>query len=195
MKFKITNFWLLSAIVSMICFAIVLILAFDNNTLSKKYQEEQNDTNVETTQVIEEQTTKVVEIKNETKAKKKKTTKKKKVVKKTKTKYENFNIKYNRNEIVNYVYQEVVRRWGEDHWQAVYNIISRESGFNPNSVNKSSGACGLFQAHPCNNTIKNGYTDYKTNWKTQVRWGLDYITYRYKTPNKAWSFWQKHHWY
>lgn len=123
-------------------------------------------------------------------------TTKKKVVKK-KTKYKNFNIKYNRNEIVNYLYQEVVRRWGEEQWKATYNIVSHESGFNPNDVNKKSGACGLFQANPCNKTIENGYKDYKTNWKTQVRWGLDYITVhkRYGTPKKAWEYWKKHHSY
>lgn len=127
----------------------------------------------------------------------KKTTKKVvKTTKKTTTKkVQKFNIKYNKQEIIDYVHKEVVRRWGEDNWNATYQIIMHESGFNPNSVNKSSGACGLFQALPCNKTIKNGYKDYYTNWKTQVNWGLDYIKYRYKTPLKVWNFWQKHHWY
>ena len=125
---------------------------------------------------------------------KKKTTKKKAKKKKKTTK--TFKISYNKNTILEYTYQLVKSYgWNDKDYQAVFKILQRESGINPNSVNRSSGACGLFQAYPCNKTIKNGYKDYKTNWKTQVRWGLDYIKYRYKTPSKAWSFWQKHHWY
>lgn len=121
-----------------------------------------------------------------------KTTKKttKKIIKKSKVK--GFNIKYNKNEIVNYTYQEVIRRWGEDNWKATYNIISHESGWNPNSYNKKSTACGLFQAKPCSKTIKNGYKEYSTNWKTQVHWGLDYIQIKYKTPINAWKHWKKY---
>lgn len=168
--------------------------------LFNKKQVEESD--IPTTTQIEAQISNETTTTSTTTTKKVKTTKKvvkttKKATTKKKTKYKDFNIKYNRNEIVNYTYQEVVRRWGEDQWQAVYNIVSHESGWNPNDVNKKSGACGLFQAHPCNKTIKNGYKDYKTNWKTQVRWGLDYIAVhkRYGTPKKAWAYWQKHHSY
>lgn len=125
-----------------------------------------------------------------------KTTKKVvKTTKKTKTKkVQKFNIKYNKQEIIDYVHQEVVRRWGEEQWEATYQLIMHESGFNPNSVNKSSGACGLFQANPCSKVIKHGYTKYYTDWKEQVRWGLDWITVhkRYGTPKKAWKYWKKH---
>ena len=37
----------------------------------------------------------------------------------------------------------------EAHWSYVDSIVSRESGWNPNAVNKSSGACGLGQQLPC----------------------------------------------
>ena len=132
------------------------------------------------------------EIKNKVYMKKKSKKKSKKKKKTTKT----FKISYNKNTILEYTYQLVKSYgWNDKDYQAVVKILQRESGINPNSVNRSSGACGLFQAYPCNKTIKNGYKDYYTNWKTQVRWGLDYIKYRYKTPSKAWSFWQKHHWY
>jgi len=127
---------------------------------------------------------------------KKKTTKKvvKTAKKATTKKVQKFNIKYNKQEIIDYIHQEVVRRWGEEQWEATYQLIMHESGFNPNNVNKSSGACGLFQANPCSKVIKHGYTKYYTDWKEQVRWGLDYITVhkRYGTPNKAWAYWQKH---
>lgn len=169
--------------------SIILIIGLINEDRKDDVPKTQNEVQNTTELVVENTTTTTKAKKSKKASKKKKKTKKKK--------YKNFKIKYNRQEIINYVYQEVVRRWGEDQWQSTYNIISHESGFNPNNVNKKSGACGLFQAHPCNKTIKNGYKDYKTNWKTQVRWGLDYIAVhkRYGTPKKAWQYWQKHHSY
>ncbi len=105
------------------------------------------------------------------------------------------NITYNRQEVIDYTHEQVVKRWGEKEWNATYQIAMHESGFSPNSWNKKTTACGVFQACPCSKTIKNGYTDYYTNWKTQVIWGLDYISLKYKTPSKAWEYWQKYHSY
>ena len=34
-------------------------------------------------------------------------------------------------------------------WPAVDYIVTRESGWNPNAINKSSGSCGLAQQLPC----------------------------------------------
>lgn len=121
-----------------------------------------------------------------------KTTKKKA----TKNKKSTLNVKYNsKNEIIEYTHSEVLRRWGAGEWEATYNIVIHESGWNPNSWNKKSTACGIFQAKPCTKTVKNGYKDYYTNWKTQVNWGLDYIMYKYKTPSNAWKYWKKYHSY
>lgn len=172
----------------LICSAYLINSIYSNRSVTQITQS--NEVEVTTTEVQQDTTINVNERETKTSKKTKKT--KKKTTKKTTKK---INIKYNKQEIINYTYQRVVARFGEDHWQAVYNIISHESGFNPNDVNKKSGACGLFQAKPCNKTIKNGYKDYYTNWKMQVEWGLDYIQIRYKTPNNAWKFWQKHHWY
>jgi len=110
-------------------------------------------------------------------------------IKTTKKKVSNFNIKYNRNEVIEYAHQEVINKWGEDHWQAFYSIVIHESGWNPNNVNKKSGACGLFQLVPCSK----GGSLYKTSWKEQIRIGILYIEGRYKDPNSAWKYWQKHH--
>ena len=118
-----------------------------------------------------------------------KTTKKATTKKVSKSK---INISYNRQEVIDYTHQEVVRRWGEKEWNATYKIAMHESGFSPNSWNKKTTACGVFQACPCSKTIKNGYKDYYTNWKTQVNWGLDYIQIKYKTPSNACAYWQKH---
>lgn len=122
---------------------------------------------------------------NTTTTTKTKTTK----IKTTKKKVSNFNIKYNRNEVIEYAHQEVIKKWGEDHWQAFYSIVIHESGWNPNNVNKKSGACGLFQLVPCSK----GGSLYKTSWKEQIRIGILYIEGRYKDPNSAWKYWQKHH--
>ena len=116
---------------------------------------------------------------------------KKTKIKTSKKKVSNFNIKYNRNEMIEYAHQEIIKKWGENHWQAFYQLVSHESGWNPNNINKKSGACGLFQLVPCSK----GGSLYKKSWKEQIRIGISYIEGRYKDPNNAWKFWQKHHWY
>ena len=128
----------------------------------------------------------------------KKTTKKVvKTTKKTtkKVSKSKIDISYNRQEVIDYTHEQVVKRWGEKEWNATNQIAMNESGFNPNSWNKKTTACGVFQSCPCTKTIKNGYKDYYTNWKTQVNWGLDYISIKYKTPSNAWKYWLKHHSY
>lgn len=85
-------------------------------------------------------------------------------------------------------YAMVCAKWGCDQWTYVDFIVTRESGWNPNALNKSSGACGLFQALPCS---KMGGTDINN----QLNWGLKYIANRYGTPAGAYAFWQSHHWY
>ena len=72
------------------------------------------------------------------------------------------------------------------------NLWIKESGWNPNSVNKSSGACGIPQAYPCSK-IKNSKGS--NNWKAQIEWGIDYINYRYKNPCSAWNHFKNKGWY
>ena len=38
-------------------------------------------------------------------------------------------------------------------------------------------------------------SDWKTNGKTQIRWGLKYIAGRYGNPTKALKHSDKYHWY
>ena len=114
---------------------------------------------------------------------------------KSKTKKASLNVSGSKAEMKQYVHQLVLSYgWSEYDWQCLVKIINHESGWNPNAVNKSSGACGLFQSLPCSK-MKSAGADYRTNYKTQVKWGLGYIKGRYGTPAKAWNFWQKHHWY
>lgn len=117
-----------------------------------------------------------------------------KAIKKT-TKKVTTKVNTNQQEILDYLMQEVLNRgWSYKDYESAVNIMIKESNINPNSVNKSSGACGLFQAYPCKKATKQ-YSDYMSNYKSQVKWGLDYISSRYKTPVKAWEFWKSHNWY
>jgi resuscitation-promoting factor RpfB len=78
----------------------------------------------------------------------------------------------------------------QSQWASVDYIVSRESGWNPRAVNKSSGACGLVQALPCS---KLG-----ANWSdpvTALRWQFSYVTARYGGYGGAVSFWKANHWY
>lgn len=75
-------------------------------------------------------------------------------------------------------------------WQYVDYIVSRESGWNPNATNKSSGACGLVQALPCSKVPGNGY-----NPVDNLRWATGYATGRYGSWAGAYNFWVNNHWW
>ncbi|MEU8291806.1 transglycosylase SLT domain-containing protein [Streptomyces pseudogriseolus] len=79
-------------------------------------------------------------------------------------------------------------------FQCFSNIVSHESGWNPQATNASSGAYGLVQALPASKMASAG-SDWKTNPATQIKWGLDYMKDRYGSACDAWSFWQANNWY
>ena len=129
---------------------------------------------------------------------KKKVTKKKAIKKKVKkvkkTNVKSYRVRYNVGEIQSYAHSLVLSYgWSEEDYHALVHLWYRESSWNPNAVNKKSGACGLAQANPCSKASKG--TDYRTNWRTQVRWGLNYIKKRYGSPSGAWSHSQQKGWY
>lgn len=127
-----------------------------------------------------------------TKAAKKvvKTTKKttKKVYKSTKV------ATASRNEYISYA--KSYSGFDDKQMNCLIELWNYESGWNPNKVNTTSGACGIPQALPCNKIKK-----YKGNnsWKSQIEWGIDYIKVHknYGTPCKALEMWKKRkpHWY
>jgi hypothetical protein len=84
--------------------------------------------------------------------------------------------------------------WSEYDFQCLVNLWERESGWNPNSHNSSSGAHGIPQALPASKMASEG-SDYYTNGYTQIRWGLKYIKGRYGSPANAWSHFQSKNWY
>ncbi|PTT17516.1 hypothetical protein DBR36_10575, partial [Microbacterium sp. HMWF026] len=69
-------------------------------------------------------------------------------------------------------------------------IVSRESGWNPNATNRSSGACGLVQALPCSKVPGNGYDPVDN-----LRWGTGYAVGRYGSWAGAYAFWTSNHWW
>ncbi|MFF3331128.1 transglycosylase SLT domain-containing protein [Streptomyces sp. NPDC002888] len=79
-------------------------------------------------------------------------------------------------------------------YNAFSRIVQHESGWDVNATNASSGAYGLVQALPGSKMSSAG-SDWKTNAKTQIKWGLDYMKSRYGSPVGAWNFWQANGWY
>lgn len=79
-------------------------------------------------------------------------------------------------------------------YNAFSKIVEHESGWNVTATNSSSGAYGLVQALPGSKMASAG-SDWKTNAKTQIKWGLDYMNSRYGSPTAAWAFWQANGWY
>lgn len=84
--------------------------------------------------------------------------------------------------------------WSESEIVPLIKLWNRESGWNPNSHNKSSGAHGIPQALPASKMASEG-SDYYTNGNTQIRWGLGYISSRYGSPSNAWAHFCSHGWY
>jgi len=78
----------------------------------------------------------------------------------------------------------------ESEWWAVDSIVTRESGWNPNAVNQSSGACGLGQQLPCGK--------WAGEWNDPVAALIaqkQYVTERYGGYSQAVAFWNQQHWY
>ncbi|MFJ4683064.1 transglycosylase SLT domain-containing protein [Streptomyces sp. NPDC091377] len=80
------------------------------------------------------------------------------------------------------------------HYTAFSKIVEKESNWDVNATNPSSGAYGLVQALPASKMSTAG-SDWKTNAATQIEWGIDYMNSRYGSPTGAWSFWQANGWY
>lgn len=121
-----------------------------------------------------------------------KTTKKAvKTTKKATKKKSGFNVKASKNEMQSYAKQFI---GNDEEYKAFDFIITHESSWNANAVNKTSKATGLCQALP-GSKMKSEGADWKTNYKTQVRWCVKYCQVRYGSIQKAKQFWLKHHWF
>lgn len=84
--------------------------------------------------------------------------------------------------------------WGEDQFGCLVALWNKESGWNVNAYNASSGAAGIPQALPGSKMASAG-ADWQTNPATQITWGLGYIAGRYGTPCGAWDTSESQGWY
>lgn len=84
--------------------------------------------------------------------------------------------------------------WGDDQFGCLVPLWDKESGWNANAYNASSGAGGIPQALPASKMASAG-ADWATNPATQISWGLGYIAGRYGTPCAAWDTSESQGWY
>jgi hypothetical protein len=80
--------------------------------------------------------------------------------------------------------------WTGSQWNALYALWMRESGWNSEALNSSSGAFGIPQALPASKMY--GGTHSAT---LQIQWGLGYIAQRYGSPEGAWAHEEQYGWY
>lgn len=78
-------------------------------------------------------------------------------------------------------------RWID--WLALSELWSEESEWNDRAKNPNSSAFGIPQA--LTKTHKLRGTDYMTDPRAQIQWGLDYIKSRYGTPVEALTRWRE----
>jgi len=83
----------------------------------------------------------------------------------------------------------------ESDWGYADYIITKESGWNPNAMNSSSGACGLAQALPCSKVPGN-----PLNPIDSLRWANSYaqtcVSYRmYCGWQGAYNYWLENNWW
>ncbi|MGO2061809.1 MAG: transglycosylase SLT domain-containing protein [Microbacteriaceae bacterium] len=76
-----------------------------------------------------------------------------------------------------------------ENWGYVDFIASRESGWNPNATNPTSGACGLIQAYPCSKVPGGGYDPV-----ANLTWANSYAQ-KYGGWNGAYDFWRSNNWW
>ena len=84
--------------------------------------------------------------------------------------------------------------WGDGEFSCLQSLWNRESGWNYQAENASSGAYGIPQALP-GSKMSSVAGDWATNPTTQITWGLGYIQGRYGTPCSAWAHSESVGWY
>lgn len=82
----------------------------------------------------------------------------------------------------------------EQEYACLVMLWQRESSWNYQAMNSSSGAYGIPQSLPGDKMAAFG-EDWQTNPETQIKWGLSYIQNRYGSPCKAWEHSELHNYY
>ena len=84
--------------------------------------------------------------------------------------------------------------WGGDQMSCLVRLWNQESGWRADAYNTSSGAYGIPQSLPASKMATAG-PDWQTNARTQINWGLAYISRAYGSPCGAWSHEVGYNWY
>jgi hypothetical protein len=78
-------------------------------------------------------------------------------------------------------------KWGPAQWPPLNSLWTRESGFDQNARNPTSGAQGIPQAL--------GHGDIGSSPRQQIAWGLRYVDQRFHSPAAAWAHETSVGWY
>ena len=84
--------------------------------------------------------------------------------------------------------------WSAEQQRCLVNLWQRESGWRTSANNQYSGAYGIPQSLPGDKMATAG-ADWRTNYRTQIEWGLGYIAARYGSPCTAWQHSEDKNWY
>lgn len=84
--------------------------------------------------------------------------------------------------------------WAPGEFSCLNMLWERESNWRTNATNPYSGAYGIAQSLPPGKYSSAG-SDWLTNYRTQIEWGLGYIQNRYGSPCGAWGHSQSVGWY
>ncbi len=84
--------------------------------------------------------------------------------------------------------------WAASEMQCLMKLWTRESDWKTTATNPSSGAYGVVQSLPAEKMASAG-ADYRTNYRTQINWGLQYVQDRYGSPCGALNFHYANNWY
>jgi len=84
--------------------------------------------------------------------------------------------------------------WAADQMQCLTTLWTKESDWKTTATNASSGAYGIVQSLPAEKMASAG-SDYLTNFRTQINWGLNYVKERYGSPCGALDFHYANNWY
>ncbi|WP_346960432.1 hypothetical protein [uncultured Arthrobacter sp.] len=84
--------------------------------------------------------------------------------------------------------------WAASEMQCLLKLWTKESDWKTTATNPSSGAYGVVQSLPAEKMASAG-ADYRTNYRTQINWGLQYVQDRYGSPCGALNFHYANNWY
>jgi uncharacterized protein YabE (DUF348 family) len=85
------------------------------------------------------------------------------------------------------------RGWGRSQFTCLAQLWGHESGWRV-TAGSPGGTYGIPQANPGSKMSVAG-ADWQTSARTQILWGLGYITAKFGTPCGAWASWQANGWY